>query len=313
SNITSAAELAVGLLLAVARNIPAADAALQGGQWKRSKYTGVELDGKTVGVLGFGRIGMLFAQRMVPFGGELLAYDPYVPAARAAQAGARLVSLDELLANSDFISVHLPKTQETAGLIGAAELARTKPGVRIVNAARGGLIDEAALAEAIRSGHVAGAGIDVFAAEPCTDSPLFGLPGVVVTPHLGASTVEAQDKAGLAVARSVKLALQGEFVPDAVNVQAGGMVPEEIKPALPLMEKLGRVFTAVAGGVVQSVTVEVRGEVSTLDVTVLQLAALKGIFSAVVEEQVTFVNAPLLAKERGIEVGLVSYEDSGGV
>jgi D-3-phosphoglycerate dehydrogenase / 2-oxoglutarate reductase len=312
SNITSAAELAVGLLLAVARNIPAANASLQGGKWQRSKFTGVELDGKTVGVLGFGRIGMLFAQRLVPFGVEVLAYDPYVPAARAAQAGARLVSLEELLATSDFISVHLPKTVETAGLIGAAELAKTKPGVRIVNAARGGLIDEAALAEAIRSGHVAGAGVDVFATEPCTDSPLFGLPGVVVTPHLGASTVEAQDKAGLAVARSVKLALQGEFVADAVNVQAGGMVPEEIKPALPLMEKLGRVFTAVAGGVAQSVTVEVRGEISTLDVSVLQLAALKGIFSAVVEEQVTFVNAPLLAKERGIDVSQVSYEDSGG-
>ncbi len=193
SNITSAAELAVGLVLALARNIPAADASLQGGAWKRSKFTGVELDGKTVGVVGFGRIGVLFAQRMAPFGVELLAYDPYVPPARAAAAGARLVSLDELLATSDFISIHLPKTPETVGLIGAAELAKTKTGVRIVNAARGGLIDEAALAEAIRSGHVAGAGIDVFAKEPCTDSPLFGLPGVVVTPHLGASTVEAQD------------------------------------------------------------------------------------------------------------------------
>src|SRR5262249_19663354 len=310
SNITSAAELAVGLLLAVARNIPAADASLQGGQWKRSKYTGVELDGKTVGVLGFGRIGILFAQRMVPFGVEVLAYDPYVPAARAAQAGARLVSLEELLATSDFISVHLPKTAETAGLIGAAELAKMKPGVRIVNAAGGGLVDEVALAEAVRSGHVAGVGLDVFAKEPCTDSPLFGLPGVVVTPHLGASTVEAQDKAGLAVARSVKLALQGEFVPDAVNVQAGGMVAEEIRPARPLMEKRGRLFTALAGGVAQGITVEVRGEMASVDVSVLQLAALKGIFSTVVEEQVTFVNAPLLAKERGLEVGLATYEES---
>jgi len=310
SNITSAAEHAVGLLLAVARNISAADASLQGGQWKRSKYTGVELDGKTVGVLGLGRIGVLFAQRMAAFGVTLLAYDPYVQAARADHVGARLVSLDELLAQSDFISVHLPKTPETVGLIGAAELARAKPGVRIINAARGGLVDEAALAEAIRSGRVAGAGIDVFAKEPCTSSPLFGLPGVVVTPHLGASTAEAQDKAGLAVARSVKLALLGEFVPDAVNVQAGGVVAEEIRPALPLVEKLGRVFTALARGVAQSITVEVRGEISTYDVSVLQLAALKGVFADVVEERVTFVNAPLLAKDRGVDVGLATYAES---
>jgi D-3-phosphoglycerate dehydrogenase len=310
SNITSAAELAVGLLLAVARNIPAADAALQGGAWKRSKYSGVELDGKTVGVLGFGRIGVLFAQRIAAFGVEILAYDPYVQPARAAQYGARLVSLEELLAESDFVSIHLPKTPETAGLIGAAELAKAKRGIRIINAARGGLVDETALADAIRSGQVAGAGVDVFAKEPCTDSPLFGLPGVVVTPHLGASTAEAQDKAGLAVARSVKLALQGEFVADAVNVQAGGVVAEEIRPVLPLVEKLGRVFTALAGGVAQSVTVEVRGEISVFDVSVLQLAALKGVFSAVVEEQVTFVNAPLLAKERGVDVGLATYAES---
>jgi D-3-phosphoglycerate dehydrogenase len=310
SNITSAAELAVGLLLAVARNIPAADASLQGGAWKRSKYTGVELDGKTVGVLGFGRIGVLVAQRLAPFGVELLAYDPYVQPARAGQYGARLVSLEELLAQSDFVTVHLPKNAETMGLIGAAELAKAKRGIRIINAARGGLVDEAALAEAIRSGQVAGAGIDVFAKEPCTDSPLFGLPGVVVTPHLGASTAEAQDKAGLAVARSVKLALQGEFVPDAVNVQSGGPVAEELRPALPLVEKLGRVFTALAGGVAQSVTVEVRGEITAFDVSVLQLAALKGVFNGIVEEQVTFVNAPLLAKERGVDVGLATYAES---
>ncbi len=310
SNITSAAELAVGLLLAVARNIPSANASLQGGEWKRSKYTGVELDGKTVGVLGFGRIGILFAQRIAPFGVEILAYDPYVQPARAAQFGARLVSLDELLAQSDFISIHLPKTPETVGLIGADELAKAKPGIRVINAARGGLVDEAALADALRSGQVAGAGVDVFAREPCTDSPLFGLPGVVVTPHLGASTAEAQDKAGLAVARSVKLALQGEFVPDAVNVQAGGVVAEEIRPALPLVDRLGRVFTALAGGVAQSVTVEVRGEITAYDVSVLQLAAMKGVFSSVVEEQVTFVNAPLLAKERGVEVSLATYAES---
>lgn len=310
SNITSAAEHAVGLLLAVARNIPAANASLQAGEWKRSRFTGVELDGKIVGVLGLGRIGMLFAQRMVPFGVDLIAYDPYVQPGRAALVGARMVSLEELLTTADFISVHLPKSQETLGLLGAAELARVKPGVRIINAARGGIVDEAALAGAIVAGRVAGAGVDVFGSEPCTASPLFGLPGVVVTPHLGASTAEAQDKAGLAVARSVKLALQGEFVPDAVNVQAGGVVAEEVRPALPLVEKLGRVFTALAAGLAQSVTIEVRGEISVHDVSVLQLAALKGVFTDVVAEQVTFVNAPLLAKERGLDVGLATYADS---
>jgi D-3-phosphoglycerate dehydrogenase / 2-oxoglutarate reductase len=310
SNIVSAAEHAVALLLAVARNVPAADASLQAGQWKRSKFTGVEVADKTVGVVGLGRIGVLVAQRLSSFGVRLLAYDPYVQPARAAQIGVRLVSLPELLAESDFVTIHLPKTPETLGLIGAAELAAAKPGLRIVNAARGGLVDEQALADALRSGQVAGAGIDVFVTEPATESPLFGLPGVVVTPHLGASTVEAQDKAGLAVARSVKLALQGEFVPDAVNVQAGGPVAEEVRPGLPLAEKLGRVFTALAGGVAQSITVEVRGEISAYDVSVLQLAALKGVFTDVVSEQVTFVNAPLLAKDRGVDVGLATYADS---
>jgi D-3-phosphoglycerate dehydrogenase / 2-oxoglutarate reductase len=310
SNIVSAAEHAVALLLAVARNVPAADASLQAGEWKRSKFTGVEVADKVVGVVGLGRIGLLVAQRLSAFGVRLVAYDPYVQPARAAQIGVRMVTLEELLQESDFITIHLPKTPETLGLIGARELAMTKPGVRIVNAARGGLVDEQALADALRSGQVGGAGIDVFVKEPVTESPLFGLPGVVVTPHLGASTVEAQDKAGLAVARSVKLALQGEFVPDAVNVQAGGPVAEELRPGLPLAEKLGRVFTAVAGGVPQSVTVEVRGEIATYDVSVLQLAALKGVFSEVVAEQVTFVNAPLLAKERGVDVGLATYAES---
>jgi D-3-phosphoglycerate dehydrogenase len=310
SNIVSAAEQAVALLLATARHTPEANAALKQGQWKRSKYTGVEIADKTVGVVGLGRIGVLFAQRMSAFGTRLIAYDPYVQPARAAQIGVRLVSLEELLAESDFISIHLPKTPETLGLIGEKELRLVKPTVRIINAARGGLVDEQALADAVAEGRVAGAGIDVFTKEPCTSSPLFDQPNIVVTPHLGASTVEAQDKAGLAVARSVKLALQGEFVPDAVNVQAGGVVAEEVRPGLPLAEKLGRVFTAVAGGLPQSITVEVRGEIVEHDVSVLQLAALKGVFADVVEESVTFVNAPLLAKERGVEVGITTSAES---
>ena len=312
SNVVSAAEQAVALLLACARNIAPANAALKDGKWQRSKWTGVEVADKTVGVVGLGRIGILFAQRMSAFGTRLIAYDPYISTARAAQIGVKLVSLDELLRESDFISIHLPKTPETVGLIGKEQLAICKPTVRIINAARGGLVDEQALADALAGGQVAGAGIDVFATEPCTDSPLFGFDSVVVSPHLGASTVEAQDKAGIAVARSVKLALDGDFVPDAVNVQAGGVVVEEVRPALPLVEKLGRVFTALAGGVAARIDydVEVRGEVTAHDVSVLQLAALKGVFADVVEEQVTFVNAPALAQERGVEVSLLTDADS---
>ncbi|MDQ1699196.1 MAG: D-3-phosphoglycerate dehydrogenase / 2-oxoglutarate reductase [Frankiaceae bacterium] len=310
SNIVSAAEHAVALLLAVARRVPQAASSLRAGEWKRSRFTGVEVTDKTVGVIGLGRIGVLFAQRMSAFGTRLLAYDPYVPAARAAQIGVRLVPLDELLRESDFISIHLPKTPETVGLIGERELALCKPDAIIINAARGGLLDEHALAQALKEGRIGGAGLDVYATEPCTDSPLFGYDTVVATPHLGASTAEAQDKAGLAVARSVKLALLGEFVPDAVNVQAGGVVAEEVRPGLPLAEKLGRVFTALAAGVASRLTVEVRGEIAAHDVSVLQLSALKGVFADVVEDPVTFVNAPLHAAERGVELALGTSEDS---
>jgi len=310
SNIVSAAEHAVALLLSAARQIPAADATLRQHTWKRSSFNGVEISGKTIGVVGLGKIGQLFAQRIAAFGTTLIAYDPYVSAARAAQLGIELVSLEELLQRADAFSVHLPKTPETKGLIGAAQLASTKRGVIIVNAARGGLVDEQALADAVRSGQVAAAGIDVYASEPCTDSPLFELPQVVVTPHLGASTVEAQDRAGTDVARSVKLALAGDFVPDAVNVQAGGVVGEEVGPWLELVRKLGVLLGAVAGALPASITVDVRGELASEEVTVLQLAALRGVFSAVVEDQVTFVNAPAMAEERGVGVELTKASES---
>jgi D-3-phosphoglycerate dehydrogenase / 2-oxoglutarate reductase len=303
SNTVSAAEHAVGLLLATARNVPQAMASLKAGEWKRSEFTGAELYGKVAGILGLGRIGELVAQRLAAFGMQVIAYDPYVPTARAAQLGVRLVPLEDLLAEADFITVHLPKTAETAGLIGERELRLVKPGVLIVNAARGGIVNEHALALALKDGRVGGAGIDVFATEPCTDSPLFGFPNVVVTPHLGASTHEAQEKAGTQVARSVRLALLGEFVPDAVNVQ-GGTVHEDVKPGLPLAEKLGRIFTALACGVAARLDVQVRGEIAAHDVRVLQLAALKGVFGGIVEEAVTYVNAPLLASQRGVEVSL---------
>jgi D-3-phosphoglycerate dehydrogenase len=309
SNIVSAAEHAVALLLSVARNVPQATASLKAGKWQRSAFTGVELQDKVVGILGLGRIGVLVAQRLASFGMKVVAFDPYVPAARAAQLGVRMLSLDELLAEADFITVHLPKNAETIGLIGDRELHMAKPGVRVVNAARGGIVDEHALVLALKDGRVAGAGIDVYATEPCTDSPLFGFANVVATPHLGASTTEAQEKAGTQVARSVRLALAGEFVPDAVNVQ-GGSVDEDVRPGLPLAEKLGRIFTALAGAVATRIEVEVRGEIVSHDVRVLQLAALKGVFSGVVDTAVTYVNAPLLASERGVEVGLVTEAES---
>ncbi|MBM6405398.1 phosphoglycerate dehydrogenase [Phycicoccus sp. CSK15P-2] len=309
SNITSAAELAIGLLLACARNIAPANEALKGGRWARSKYGGVELLEKKVGIVGFGRIGQLVAERLKGFGVEILAYDPYVSVQRAGQLGARLVTLDELLAESDFITIHLPKTPETIGLIGKEALAKVKPSVRVVNAARGGVLDEEALAEAIADGRVAGAGLDVYAKEPCTESPLFDFESVVVTPHLGASTEEAQEKAGVAVARSVRLALGGDLVPDAVNV-SGGAVAEEVRPGIDLVEKLGRVFTAVAGSVPVQLDVDVRGEITEHDVSIWELSALKGLFTAITEDPVTYVNAPLLAQERGCESRLLTDADS---
>jgi D-3-phosphoglycerate dehydrogenase / 2-oxoglutarate reductase len=309
SNIHSAAEHALALLLSAARQIPAADASLREHSWKRSSFSGTEIFGKIVGVVGLGRIGQLVAQRLAAFGAHIVAYDPYVSPARAAQLGIELLALDELLVRADFISVHLPKTPETAGLIDKEALAKTKPGVIIVNAARGGLVDEAALAEAVTSGHVRAAGIDVFTSEPCTDSPLFDLPQVVVTPHLGASTAEAQDRAGTDVAESVKLALAGEFVPDAVNVGAG-VVSEEVSPWLDLVRKLGLLVGALSEELPVSLSVQVRGELASEDVEVLRLSALRGLFSAVIEDQVTFVNAPAIAEERGVAADLSTATES---
>jgi D-3-phosphoglycerate dehydrogenase len=305
SNIISAAELTVGHILSLARHIPAAHGALAEGQWKRSKYTGVELYEKTIGIIGLGRIGALVAARMQAFDTRVVAYDPYVTPARAQQLGVTLLSLDELLAQSDFVSIHMPKTPETTGMISTDQFAIMKPTAYVVNVARGGLIDEDALYVALKSGRIAGAGLDVFVKEPPVGSQLLDLENVIVTPHLGASTDEAQEKAGVSVAKSVRLALGGELVPDAVNV-AGGIIDESVRPGIPLMEKLGQVFSGLADGPITSIDVEVRGEIVEFDVNVLKLAALKGIFSNIVSESVSYVNAPLLAEGRGIVVRLVT-------
>ena len=299
SNIVSAAELAITLLLASARFISPAHAALRNGKWARSKYTGVEIFEKTLGIVGFGRIGQLVAARMQAFGMDVVAYDPYLAPARAAQLNVRLVDLDELLRVSDFITIHLPKTKETANLIGEEALRKVKPTVRIINAARGGVLDEAALYTALKEGRVGGAGLDVFATEPCTDSPLFELDNVVATPHLGASTDEAQERAGIAVAVSVRKALAGELVPDAVNVK-GGAIHEEIRPSLPLVEKMAQLATTLGGELPASISVHVRGDISEYDSSILATSALKGALIAVGSEDVTYVNAPGLAAERGV-------------
>ena len=309
SNIVSAAELAISLLLASARFISPAHAALRNGKWARSKYTGAELFEKTLGVVGFGRIGQLVAHRMQAFGMNIIAFDPYLQPAKAAQLGVELVELDELLKRSDFITIHLPKTKETANLIGVEALKKVKKEVRIINAARGGVLDESALYDAIVEGRVAGAGLDVYATEPCTDSPLFQLDQVVATPHLGASTDEAQERAGIAVAVSVRKALAGELVPDAVNVK-GGAIHDEIRPSLPLVEKMAQLATAIAGETPVSMEIIVKGDISGHDSSILAISALKGALVASGAEDVTYVNAPGLAAERGVTSTVTTTPDS---
>ncbi len=309
SNVLSAAEHAMALLLAQARNIPQAHAALIAGRWERSRWEGVELHGKVLGVIGLGRVGTLVAQRAAAFGMRLLAFDPYVSAERGRQLGVELLPLERVVAEADFLTIHLPKTPETAGLIGADLLARAKPGLRLVNTARGGIIDEKALALAIAEGMVAGAALDVFEHEPATASPLFALDQVVVTPHLGASTREAQDKAGLTIAEQVQLALAGEFVPLAVNI-AAAEVPESVRPWLPLAERLGRFWAALARELPATLDIEFQGGVAEHDTRILTLAVLKGLFAVATDEPVSYVNAPRLAEERGLVVRSTSASGS---
>jgi len=303
SNILSAAEHTMGLLLAQARNIPQANRELKAGSWERSKFKGVELAGKTLGVVGLGRVGAMVAQRGAAFAMRVIAFDPYVPKERAKEMGVELMpTLEALLVQADFVTIHLPRTPDTEGLIGERELALMKEGARLVNTARGGIVDEAALAKALEDGRLAGAALDVFADEPATESPLFGFDQVVVTPHLGASTVEAQDKAGTSIAEMVRLALKGEFVPYAVNVSAGAEVAEVARPFLPLAEKLGALLTGLAEGAVDAIECQYLGRIGEVDTRALTLAIVKGVLSGVVHEPVSYVNAPIIARERGIAI-----------
>ncbi|MGH9077972.1 MAG: phosphoglycerate dehydrogenase [Acidimicrobiales bacterium] len=301
SNVISAAEHTMALLLAQARNVPQAHAALVAGRWERSRWEGVELYGKTLGIVGLGRVGALVAHRAAAFGMHLVAHDPYVAADRCRQLGAEALPLDEVVRRSDFLSIHLPKTPETNGLIGTELLGLAKPGLRIVNVARGGIVDEAALAEALAAGTIAGAALDVFVAEPATSSPLFGLDRVVVTPHLGASTREAQDRAGLAIAEQVSLALDGRLVPFAVNVPAAEM-PEGVAPFVPLAEQLGRLWASLVAELPARLEIEYTGGLADADTRLLTLSVLRGVWLVAGDEPVSWVNAAQIADERGLEV-----------
>ena len=309
SNIVSAAEQTMALLLAQARNIPQAHSALKAGKWERSKWEGVELYGKTLGVVGLGKIGALVAQRASAFGMRLIAFDPFISEERARHMGVELVDLDTLLAQSDFLTIHLPKTKETTNLLDAAALAKTKAGVRIINVARGGIVNEADLADAIRNGHVQGAALDVFEKEPTTESPLFELPSVVVVPHLGASTFEAQDKAGVTIAEQVQLALAGDFVPYAVNV-AAGEVSNAVRPFMGLAEVLGRFIGGLLDGKPADLEVNYLGELAGSGTKILTLCALKGLLTATGHDGVSFVNAPQLAEDHNLAYSEISSVES---
>jgi D-3-phosphoglycerate dehydrogenase len=305
SNVVTAAEHTMGMLLALARNIPQAHAALVQGEWARSKFSGTELMDKTLGILGFGRIGQLVAERARGFGMRIVAYDPFVSAERYRELGVeKAESSDGVYAEADFLTLHLPKTPETEGWLDAEALAKCKDGVRVINVARGPLIVDADLQAAIESGKVGGAALDVFRSEPITDHPLFGNPKVVVTPHLGASTAEATDRAGYQAAEQIVAALNGGAVTSAVNaptVKAEDL--EVLGPFLPLARHLGRLAIALsAGSSVDSVEVEHLGRIAERDTRPLTTAALLGVLAGHTEEDANAVNAPFLAEERGIDV-----------
>jgi len=303
STVVSAAEHTIGLLVALSRNIPQAHAALKQGRWERSRYGGVELADKTLGVLGFGRIGQQVGRRALGLGMHVLAYDPFVSPERFRELGVEAAATpDDVYAAADFLTLHSPLTAETRGLIGRAALAKMKKGARIVNAARGELIDEQALLEALESGRIAGAALDVFPEEPY-EGPLLALDNVITTPHLAASTEEAQDRAGVIVAEQVAAALEGGLVTNAVNIPVIGVESlEALGPFIPLAARLGRLAMELAEGRARRIELTYYGELAEHDTRLLSVAALNGAFEGRVDRTVNYVNAPLVAAERGIEV-----------
>jgi D-3-phosphoglycerate dehydrogenase len=307
----AAAEHTIAMLLAQARNIPQAHASLKSGKWERSRFGGVEVYEKTLGILGFGRIGQLVAERAKAFGMVVTAYDPFVAAERYRELGVeRAASPDDLYARADFITIHLPKTDETANYVNEAAIAKMKDGVRIVNCARGELVDLTALGEAVEAGKVAGASLDVFPGEPVTDHPIFMFEAVVVTPHLGASTAEAQDRAGVITAEQVVAALNGQLVSNAVNIPKVGTEDMAVlEPYLPLSQQLGRLVMSLAPGSVDRLEISFRGHLADFDTRLLTVAVLNGAFAGVAEN-VNFVNAPAIAEERGIRVSELKESDA---
>lgn len=302
-NTVAAAEHTLALMLALARQVPQADRDLRAGNWRRGRFTGVELKGKTLGLVGLGRIGAEVALRARAFGMTVLAHDPYVAPSRAEYLGVRLEPLDTVLANADFVSLHLAKTPDTVGLLGRDRLARMKPGARLINCARGGLVDEAALCEALQAGHLAGAALDVFTEEPVTHHPLFELPNVVVTPHLAGSTQEALEANGVLVAEAVLDAVSGRPVATAVNWPSlSPLEAEALLPYIPLAETLARTYAQAQPGPIERVEVLYEGDLAGLNTGPLTNFVLKGLLAAVLGEPVNQINARLVAGRRGIRV-----------
>jgi D-3-phosphoglycerate dehydrogenase len=302
-NTTSAAEHALALMLSLARHIPEADASLKGGAWQRSRFIGVELRGKTLGVIGLGQVGSEVARRARAFEMRLLACDPFVPEDRARALGVELRSLEELLAESDFISVHTTLTSDTRGLIGAGELRRVRPGVRLINTARGGVIDEEALGAALREGRVAGAALDVFTTEPATGNPVLRAPNLITTPHLGASTAEAQERVAIDVAEQILAVLRGEPARYAVNAPL--LAPEAfalVGPYIEVAALVAGVAIQLTEGQLEQIEVTYQGEIALHDTTVLRASVIRGLLRPISEENVTIVNANLVAERRGLRV-----------
>ncbi|MDD2496815.1 MAG: phosphoglycerate dehydrogenase [Desulfitobacteriaceae bacterium] len=313
ANTVSAAEHTIGLMLSSCRNIPKANNRIKGRVWDRSDLKGTELRGKTLGIVGLGRIGSLVATRMQSFRMKVIAYDPYITDARFQKFGVeKKEKLEDLVREADFITVHTPKTEETLGMIGKDQFKIAKKGVRVVNCARGGIIDEESLAEALRDGIVASAGIDVLVGEPNTTSPLLDFDNVVNTPHLGADTFEAQDNVGVTIAHEVLSALRGEMVPNAVNLPTlARQELEELKSYLKLGETLGKHYHQLEKDPIEKVEISYSGELASMETSTITLALLKGIFETILKERVNYVNARLIAKNRGVDVTESKHSAAG--
>lgn len=310
-NMITTAEHAIAMMFAVARQIPEASASTHAGKWEKSKFMGVELTNKTLGVIGAGNIGGIVCDRAVGLKMKVVAYDPFLSEERAAKLGVTKVTLDDLLERADFITLHVPMTDQTRGILGAKAIAKMKPGVRIINCARGGLVDEAALAEALKSGHVAGAAFDVFQVEPATNSPLFNLPNVVCTPHLGAATTEAQENVAIQVAEQMSDYLLTGAVSNALNMPS--VSAEEaivMAPWIKLAEHLGSFVGQLTDEPVKAINILYDGVVSEMNLDALNCAAIAGIMKAT-NPDVNMVSAPVIAKERGINISKTTQEKTG--